>query len=160
MVPLVWLAQQRAYPWLRDRSVPWPRVVRAVAVLALVAVGLWGIRYWRNAVHYNQHRLALYNSVERQLGHAVAEHPSDRVLIYGDDSDWTQDAFTAEAQYLSVRAYYSYGITLTNCRPPTCNLPERPAVAAQIQQGAQVIHTVGFILVVPPSHVHLHPSFR
>jgi hypothetical protein len=159
VVPLVWLAREQAYPWLRDGSVSGPRIAKAVAVLALVAVGLLGIRHWREAIHYNQHRLALYNTVERQLGHTVKQYPSDRVLIYGDAADWRQDAFTQEAQYLTVRANYSYGITITNCRPPACNIAQRPTVAAQIRRGDQVIRTPGFILVVPPSHVRLHPSF-
>jgi hypothetical protein len=159
LVPLVWLARAKGSPRLRDRSVASPPVLRMAAVLALVASGLSGIQVWRSAIHYNQHRFALYSSVERQLGHAIAQHPSDRVYIYGDADNWTQFVFTQEAQYLSMRASYMYGITVANCHPPACNVAERPAVAAQIQRGVQVIHTAGVILVVPPSRVHPQPDY-
>lgn len=148
IVPLIWIA--RARPRLH------PGAVRAVAVLALVVVGVWGIRYWRVAIDYNQHRLALYDKVETKLAKATQQFPSDFVVIYGDAGDWQQPAFTQEAQYLSQRALDAHGTKITNCHPPTCDLPRRPDVVRQLRQGRQVIHTPGYILVVPPSHVRPH----
>jgi hypothetical protein len=142
IVPTLWLAQEvRARQW-----------IRAGAVVALVAVGLWGLRYGHDAIETNQHRREVYQRIEDRLMSLARTHPDARVLIYGNEADWLNAVFTQEAEYLAQKVYNDHGVLITYCRPPTCAAALRPSVIARADAGQRALLSAELILVVPSAH--------
>ncbi|MFL6060210.1 MAG: hypothetical protein ACJ72E_03190 [Marmoricola sp.] len=131
---------------------PVERWIPLAALLALLAVGGWGARYWQNAIDHDQRRRVVLQRVLDQLEETVAANPGLRVVVVGTPSDWANPAFTQQAQYLSMKAFQDAGIRSSNCRPPVCAVSTRAGVLARADHGARAFVSFRFVVFVPPAH--------
>ncbi|RNL64070.1 hypothetical protein EFK50_05845 [Nocardioides marmoriginsengisoli] len=144
VVPFVWIARETsARQW-----------GRAAAVVALVVVGSWGIRYWQAAVEYSQDRREHYQRIEDRVVAEARKAPYDAIYLLGSEEDWRRGLFRQETQYLSEKTRADHGITLLGCHPPSCRLGSRPSVVARIAAGRHVMRTGDYIVVVPSAARH------